>query len=45
MMSEEILKIIENMDEKERWILINQLYDLHINKGDIPQGIEIDFDY
>lgn len=42
--AEEVMKIIEQMDNKERWKLLNELYDEFYNKGDHPKT-EIDFDY
>ncbi len=42
--AEEVMKVIEQMENIERWKLLNELYDEFYNKGDFPKS-EIDFDY
>lgn len=33
MTAEQILKMIETMENAERWKLLNEMYDLYYNKG------------
>lgn len=44
MTAEQILKLIETMDNAERWKLLNELYDTYYNKGNHPKG-EIEENY
>lgn len=42
--AEEILKLIETMDNSERWKALNELYDKHYNVRNLPKA-KIDEDY
>lgn len=42
--AEEILEMIKEMKNEERWKLLNELYDEFYNKDGHPKK-EIDFDY
>lgn len=44
MTAEQILKMIETMENAERWKLLNEMYDLYYNKGN-NQKLEIDESY
>lgn len=44
MKADEILKLIETMENGERWQLLNEMYDLYYSKGNHPKA-EIDEDY
>jgi hypothetical protein len=41
MTAEQILKLIEGMENEERWKLLNLIYDEYFNKGNIPE-VELD---
>ncbi|MGE1103383.1 hypothetical protein [Peribacillus simplex] len=42
MNAEQILKLIESMENAERWKLLNEMYDLYYNKG-IQKNVDIDY--
>ncbi|WP_286676022.1 hypothetical protein [Peribacillus frigoritolerans] len=42
MKAEQILKMIESMENEERWKLLNEMYDLYYNNG-IEKNVEIDY--
>ncbi|MFJ7471670.1 hypothetical protein ACIQWI_24395 [Peribacillus frigoritolerans] len=42
MKAEQILKMVESMENAERWKLLNKMYDLYYNKG-IEKNVEIDY--
>ncbi|WP_283780696.1 hypothetical protein [Peribacillus frigoritolerans] len=42
MNAEQILKIIESMENAERWKLLNEMYNLYYNKG-IQKNADIDY--
>ncbi|WP_257209458.1 hypothetical protein [Bacillus toyonensis] len=43
--SKEILSMIENLENEERWKLLNEMYDLYYNKDESTKGIPLDLDY
>ncbi|MDC2863489.1 hypothetical protein [Bacillus sp. BP-3] len=43
--SKEILSMIENLENEERWKLLNEMYDLYYNKDESRKGIPLDLDY
>ncbi|WJE54840.1 hypothetical protein [Bacillus pseudomycoides] len=45
MSAEDILRLIEEMENGERWKLLNEMYDLYYNKDESTKGIPLDLDY
>ncbi|WP_240514639.1 hypothetical protein [Bacillus cereus] len=43
--SKEILSMIENLENEERWKLLKEMYDLYFNKDESTKGIPLDLDY
>ncbi|MED0667750.1 hypothetical protein P4T04_15605 [Bacillus badius] len=43
MKAEEVLEIIKNMDNEERWKLLNEMYDTYFNMK--HEKAELDLDY
>ncbi|WP_257142994.1 hypothetical protein [Bacillus pseudomycoides] len=43
--SKEILSMVENLENEERWKLLNTMYDLYYNKDESTKGIPLDLDY
>ncbi|WP_347941348.1 hypothetical protein AAEY33_03895 [Peribacillus simplex] len=42
MNAEQILKMMESMENAERWKLLNEMYDLYYSKG-IQKNVDIDY--
>lgn len=43
--ADEVFEIVQqNMDNAERWKLLNEMYDMYFNKGNHPKA-EIDENY
>ncbi|MFX3625662.1 MAG: hypothetical protein ACE3JP_16895 [Ectobacillus sp.] len=45
MTSEQVLEIIQNLENEERWKLLKEMYDLYYNKDESTKGIPLDLDY
>ncbi|OSX90267.1 hypothetical protein S3E15_01831 [Bacillus mycoides] len=43
--SKGILSMIENLENEERWNLLNEMYDFYYNKDESIKGIPLDLDY
>ncbi|MHA4067890.1 hypothetical protein ACX16W_22895 [Bacillus cereus] len=43
--SKEMLSMIENLENEERWKWLKEMYDLYFNKDESTKGIPLDLDY